>query len=88
MSSFSEELLKAAYDHYISTGDRTYITLPLNDTYLANVCNASQTLYDAGYIDNLSDNLVYPVSFNIAMKPDQLSFDITAAGIEKVRSRR
>lgn len=88
MSNFSEELLKAAYDHYISTGDRTYVTLPLNDVYLANVCNASQSLFGAGYIDNLSDNLVYPVGIKIATEPDQLSFDITDAGIEKVRARR
>lgn len=88
MSSFSEELLKAAYDHYTSTGDRTYITLPLNDVYLVNVCNASKSLYNAGYINNLSDNLVYPDSFKLAPNPDRLSFDITDAGIEKVRSRR
>lgn len=59
-----------------------------SDVYLANVCNASQALYDAGYIDNLSDNLAYPVSFKMATKPDQLSFDITGAGIEKFRARR
>ena len=85
MSDFSEELLKEAYLHYSSTGDLTYSTIPLNGDYFKSVYHAAQNLYHDGYIDDLSDGLLYATDVTVAPIPDKLSFSITTSGIEKVR---
>lgn len=85
MSHFAEKLLSEAYQHYSSTGDFEYTIIPLDADHLINVYQASQTLYSAGYIDDLSDTLLHADKFSLLPVPDRLSFSITTSGIEKAR---
>lgn len=79
-------VLLEAYKHYENTGDKHFEVLPKSSDYLLSVINSVESLQENGYIVNVSDNLTNDKSIYLAPL-ESMSFDITTAGIEFVRSK-
>lgn len=88
MRSYLEQnpILLEAYEHFKSTNDRQYKTIPKNPGYLVNLLNSVETLQADGYISNLSHNLS---GNSTKLNPlEVMSFEITPAGVEYVERNR
>jgi len=77
--------LYEAYCHYYKTGEKHFNVLPKNPDYLLNVINEIPYLLERGFIENVSDNLLYDSAIYLVPLED-MSFDITFTGIHFMES--
>lgn len=86
MSPNALKLLSMAYENYLKTYDRYFsYQFRNNDEMIRSIAGASQ-LYEDSYIDNVSDNVT---SSHVSIVPViPITFEITDAGIEYMRSHR
>lgn len=80
-------ILFEAYEHYRETGDKHFRVLPKNPAYLSRVLNHISDMFQKGFIDNVSDNLLNASSISL-VPLENMSFDITFHGIQFIESRR
>lgn len=82
-----------AYQHYLKTNDRHFNIHLKNETYTSHFLYEISTLFQKGFICNVSDKLLIDnfaessITFNIS-PPESLSFDITISGIRFADSNR
>ena len=86
MSPAAFTLLSMAFEHYERTSDKAFSYQFKNaDDMIRSITGADQ-LYEDGYIDIVSDNVIFSHVSIVPVIPN--TFDITDAGIEYMRSHR
>ena len=80
-------LLEEAYDQYQHSLNDEFTVLPKSPEYLISALNTIPTLMEAGFITDVTENLLDNASINL-VPTEHMSFIITSDGIEYVRCGR
>jgi hypothetical protein len=80
-------ILEDAYEHYQDSLEHEFTFVFKNSDHFTNVMRSIPELVENGFISDLEPDLLTTTSLDI-VPPERISFSITAAGIEYVRSGR